>query len=93
MSNLRMGLSRKLAKSVGWSTFVPLDSDVSSGYSYPLFEQLGPGLLVETILEVTLFNLFPRVSHPGNEVGLFFDTNLMLFICMLTSLYLHYEKH
>ena len=30
MSNLRMGLCGKLAKSVGWSTFPPLDSDLSS---------------------------------------------------------------
>ena len=31
MSNLSMGLCAKLAKSVGWSTFAPLDSDLSSG--------------------------------------------------------------
>ena len=31
MSNLSMGLCGKLARSVGWSTFVPLDSDLSSG--------------------------------------------------------------
>ena len=43
MSNnyLNVGLCGKLAKSVSWSTFAPLDSD-----SYPLFEQLGPGQLV-----------------------------------------------
>ena len=43
MSNLSMGLCGKLAaKSVGWSTFPPLDSDLSSVQSYPLFEQRGP---------------------------------------------------
>ena len=33
MSNLStcMGLREKLARSVGWSTFAPLDSDLSSG--------------------------------------------------------------
>ena len=31
MSNLRMGLCGKLAKSVGWRTFAPLDGDLSSG--------------------------------------------------------------
>ena len=31
MSNLSMGLCGKLAKSFGWSTFPPLDSDLSSG--------------------------------------------------------------
>ena len=31
MSNLSVGLCGKLAKSVGWSTFAPLDSDLSSG--------------------------------------------------------------
>ena len=30
MSNLRTGLCGKLAKSIGWSTFAPLDSDLSS---------------------------------------------------------------
>ena len=40
MSNLRMGLCGKLAKSIGWSTYYTLDSDLSSGSSYPLFEQL-----------------------------------------------------
>ena len=30
MSNLRMGLCGKFAKSIGWSTFVLLDSDLSS---------------------------------------------------------------
>ena len=39
MSNLSMGLS---AKSVSWSTFASLESDLSTGQSYPLFEQLGP---------------------------------------------------
>ena len=34
MSNLSMGLCGKLAKSVVWSAFVPLDSDLSTGYSY-----------------------------------------------------------
>ena len=29
MSNLSMGLCGKLAKSVSWSTFAPLDSDLS----------------------------------------------------------------
>ena len=42
MSNLRMGLCGKLAKNIGWSTFAPPDSDLSSGQSYLLFEQLGP---------------------------------------------------
>ena len=32
MSNLRMGLCVKLAKSIGWGTFAPLDSDLSSGF-------------------------------------------------------------
>ena len=31
MTNLSMGLCVKVAKSVGWSTFAPLDSDLSSG--------------------------------------------------------------
>ena len=31
MLNLRMGLFGKIAKSIGWSTFAPLDSDLSSG--------------------------------------------------------------
>ena len=31
MLNLRMGLGKKLVKSIGWSTFAPLDSDLSSG--------------------------------------------------------------
>ena len=31
MSNLSMGLSGELAKSVSWSTFASLDSDLSSG--------------------------------------------------------------
>ena len=31
MSNLRMGLCEKLAKSIGWSTFAPLDSNLSTG--------------------------------------------------------------
>ena len=31
MSNLRMGLCGKLANSIGCCTFVPLDSDLSSG--------------------------------------------------------------
>ena len=31
MSNLSVGLCGKLAKSVGWGTFAPLDSDLSSG--------------------------------------------------------------
>ena len=34
MSNLRMGLCGKLAKSIGyigWSTFAPLNGDLSSG--------------------------------------------------------------
>ena len=31
MSNLRLGLCGKLARSVGWSTFVPLGGDLSSG--------------------------------------------------------------
>ena len=31
MSNLSVGLCGKLAKSVGWSTFAPLDSDLFSG--------------------------------------------------------------
>ena len=31
MSNLSMGLGGKLARSVGWSTFAPLDSDLSNG--------------------------------------------------------------
>ena len=43
MSNLSMGLCGKVAISVVWYTFVPLDSDLSTGYSYPPFEQLGPG--------------------------------------------------
>ena len=29
MSNLRMGLGGKLAKSIGWIAFAPLDSDLS----------------------------------------------------------------
>ena len=39
MSNLSMDFAR----SVVWSTFAPLDNDLSSGLSYPLFEQPGPG--------------------------------------------------
>ena len=31
MSNLSMGLCGKLAKSVSWSTFAPLVSDLSNG--------------------------------------------------------------
>ena len=31
MSDLSMGLRGKLARSVGWSIFAPLDSDLSSG--------------------------------------------------------------
>ena len=31
MSNLSMGLCGKLAKSISWNTFAPLDSDLSSG--------------------------------------------------------------
>ena len=31
MSNLSMGLCVKLAKSVSWRTFAPLDSDLTSG--------------------------------------------------------------
>ena len=31
MSNLSVGLCEKLAKSVSWSTFAPLDSDLSTG--------------------------------------------------------------
>ena len=31
MPNLSLGLCGKLAKSVNWSTFAPLDSDLSSG--------------------------------------------------------------
>ena len=31
MSNLSVGLGGELARSVGWSTFAPLDSDLSSG--------------------------------------------------------------
>ena len=31
MSNLRMGLCGTLAKSIGWSKFALLDSDLSSG--------------------------------------------------------------
>ena len=31
MSNLRMGLYGKLAKSIGWRTFALLDSELSSG--------------------------------------------------------------
>ena len=31
MSNLSMGLRGKLAKSVSWSTFALLDSDLASG--------------------------------------------------------------
>ena len=31
MSNLSMGLCGKLAKSVNWSTFAPLESDLSTG--------------------------------------------------------------
>ena len=31
MSNLSMGLCGKLAKSVSWSTFASLDSDLSGG--------------------------------------------------------------
>ena len=31
MSNLGMGLCGKLARSVVWSTFAPLDSDLSTG--------------------------------------------------------------
>ena len=31
MSNLSMGLCGKLARSVVWSTFAPLDSDLSAG--------------------------------------------------------------
>ena len=31
MSNLRMGLCGKLAKSIDWSTCTVLDSDLSSG--------------------------------------------------------------
>ena len=30
MSNISMGLCGKLAKSVGWSIFAPLDSDFSN---------------------------------------------------------------
>ena len=29
VSNLRMGLCEKHAKSIGWRTFTPLDSDLS----------------------------------------------------------------
>ena len=39
-----MGLCGKLAKSVIWSTFAPLDSDLSTGQRYPPFEQLGLGV-------------------------------------------------
>ena len=28
---------------ISWSKFFPLDSDLSIGYGYPLFEQMGPG--------------------------------------------------
>ena len=45
MSNLSMGLCGKLARSIVWNTFPPLDSDLSTGLSYPLFEQLGPVFL------------------------------------------------
>ena len=31
MSNLSVGLCEKFAKSVSWSAFAPLDSDLSSG--------------------------------------------------------------
>ena len=31
MSNLRMALCGELAKSIGWSTFAPLDNDLSTG--------------------------------------------------------------
>ena len=43
MPNLSMELCGKLAKRVVWYTFAPLDSDLSTGYSYLLFEQPGPG--------------------------------------------------
>ena len=56
MSNLRVGLCGKLAKSIGWSTFAPLDSDLSSGKSYPLFEQLEPGFCEFLFLPVSLRN-------------------------------------
>ena len=31
MSNLSVGLCGKLAKSISWRTFAPLDSDLSNG--------------------------------------------------------------
>ena len=36
MSNLSVGLWGKLAKSISWSTFAPLDSDLSSGLGLPV---------------------------------------------------------
>ena len=44
MANLSMGLCGKLTRSVIWSTFALLDGDLSTGLSFLLFEQLGPGL-------------------------------------------------
>ena len=41
-------LSRGI-KCIGWSTFYPLDDDLSTEQTYPLFEQLGPGLHIEDI--------------------------------------------
>ena len=43
MSNLRMGLCGKLAKSIDWSTFASLDRDLSREKSYPLMNNWGPG--------------------------------------------------
>ena len=56
MSNLRMRLCGKRAKSIGWITFAPLDSDLSSGKSYPFFEQLRPGFRKFLFLPVSLRN-------------------------------------
>ena len=42
MSNLSMGLCGKLARSVVRYTVSLLNSDLSTGLSYPPFEQLGP---------------------------------------------------
>ena len=59
-------------KSIDWSTFCLLDSDVSTGQSYPLFEQPGPGLHSNTGASLFIKTVF-KTSLKGHCHGRYHD--------------------
>ena len=81
--------------SIGFPNTYPLDSDLSCGWRYPKFEQLGPAVKVWPIAQLYLeqippvFELVPQITILRDEVS----TSYGIWFSEMALKLLSYYKH